>query len=233
MSYPQEMPELPYGGVFVSFIDSSEEENRNLREELFTGELLRWAGKRLSSLGDFIMPKIIYIEAVEDETHKVAWVEHNGLNPKTEERFHNHHVVCECVLCKRFDNGRGSIDTSQCEVMSHALEARAQLIRAEFQPSIVAYQESEAIDVMVPSRVIDSRNPFDIESLSVSAIEQVLRSDSRHPEGWHGNVVSGSLPLEQASAIIDQPLDSTIQYAELLSKAGKVEFDGESLRLAA
>jgi len=216
---------------FIPLVSLEEEDKQQLIREHFSGAMLRWAGNRALEYGDVVAPKVIYVESNEDETHRVAWVEHAGVNTATFETFHNHHVVCDCVLCKNFNDGKGGIDTSLCEVMSRALEARAQIVGTEFQRGITASQNSGLVNVMTGS--MEKSNEFDIESFAVNAIEQILRSDNRYPEVWHGNSVSGSLSLGEASHILDQPVSFALLAAEKLRKSGRASFDGETVRLAA
>lgn len=218
--------------LFIPLIDS-DDETRQIREELFTRELLEWAGNRASKYGDYIVPKIICLDTV-DEPHKVAWVEHNRTHPDSRQIIQNHHIVCECVLCRDFNDGRGGIDTSLCVSMERVLEARARIVGADFQADISICSGYEAQNMMTGSGFSEiERRDFDFESLSVAAIEQVLHMDQMAPETWNGNVISGALPIDQASRIIDQPLSSTYKYAVLLHKSRRVSFDGENLRLAA
>jgi hypothetical protein len=217
--------------VFISLDGLEEEDRRQVISQYFSGDMLRWAGRRAMEFGDVIAPKVVYVEVTETETHSVAWVEHAGVNTATYEIFHNHHIVCDCVLCKNFNDGRGGIDTSLCDAMTRALEARAGIIGAEFQRDVTASQKNGLINLMTGS--LEKSREFDLESFSVNAIEQVLRSDNRHPEIWHGNAVSGSLSVDEVSHIIDQPATHILLAAEKLRKSGKADFDGENIRLAA
>ncbi|MBX4190962.1 hypothetical protein KW794_02650 [Candidatus Saccharibacteria bacterium] len=223
--------ETSYDGEFIDLIGPNKNDNLELVEELFTGNLAKWAAKRGQVLGDYVMPKIIYVEVTDEGPHKVAWVEHKGTNGATFESFHNHHVVCECILCKNFNDGTGGIDTTLCEVMGHALEARADLVGAGFRQSIDISQSHSTVNLLTGSP--EAARQFDLENMSLSALEQVLHLDHAHPEGWQGNAVSGVLPVEQAGKIIAQPLEMIFRCAELLQRSRKVDFDGESLRLAA
>lgn len=224
------MSEIADDPIIISLNGIDESQRTELVDEFFTGPMLEWAGKRYAAWRDYIMPKIIYIEQVGGEEHKVAWVEHIGMNTATYDVFHNHHVVCDCVLCKNFNGADGAIDTSQCEVMEHALEYRAESVRAPFMPAIHATEEG-AVNVLTGAS--ETATPFDLESLSITALEQVLRADSVQPESWQGNAVSGVFTLEEAGRILDQPLSSTVRYAELLQRKGKVQFDGGEMRYAA
>jgi hypothetical protein len=231
MSANETQSENLYGGEFIGLDSYNETKRLELVEELFRGEILSWAAKRGQVLGDYVMPKIFYIEPTDTGPHKVAWVEHKGTDGATFEPFHRYHVVCECVLCKNFNNGKGGIDTSQCEVMEHALEARAHAVGESFRRTIDVSHAHSAVNVLTGSSEIPKE--FDFESMSLSALEQILRLDKAHPEEWQGNAVSGALPLEQAGKIIAQPLEAVRHYAELLQRSGIAEFDGEALRLAA
>jgi hypothetical protein len=220
-----------YDGEFIQLTDLDEAESRQISEELFNGDLLEWAARRAKYFGDYIVPKVIYIETSEGQQHKVAWVEHNGVNLLANETFHNHHVVCECVLCKNFNDGNGGINTTLCDTMTHALDARAEAIGRGYRSVIEASQNQGALNVLTGSK--ETARLFDIETMSMTAIEKVLHDDNAHPEVWHGNPISGSLPVEQAQIITGQPHEVVLHCVELLHERGRVDFDGENLRIAA
>lgn len=224
-------PESLHDSVFIPLASLEDDDRQEIIQQYFAGDILRWAGNRALEYGDVIEPKVLYVEANEDETHSVAWVEHTGVNTATYEVFHNHHIVCDCVLCKNFNNGRGGIDTSLCEVMARAIEARGQMVGAKFRRDIVVSQNEGVFNVLTGK--FEKSRQFDLESFAVTAIEQVLRSDKQHPEVWHGNAVSGSLSVEEASNIIELSEPLVLLAAEELRKSGKADFEGESLRLAA
>jgi hypothetical protein len=210
-------------GYFVSFIDGDLEEKQILRDSLFVGEVAAWAGRRVKILGDLIIPKQVYIEWSDEQPHNVFWVEHFGLDPRTEERFHKHHVVCDCVTSRRFDDGNQGVDTSVCEVLQSALTARAQLVDEQYSVSTLL----EQTDLPMLGK------PEDPHNVALNAVKNILNWDRHYPEKWFGNPVSGEHQVPLIGEILDRPPEVVRLYADILQLNGELEVQGDTMRLAA
>lgn len=217
-NYP--FPQEDNDRVFVSLI--KKEDYEKFIETLFTGGIADWASLRLDRYGDFVVLKQVYLEWPDptQSPHKVAWVQHYGLDPDPE--FDNmHHIICDCA-------GHAA-DSSQpifCSVAENAiLERAAYTARNWHIPEVLALYGD--IDV----RVYD-RNE-EMNDLLLRTMESILETDRDHPEEWVGNIKSGEHEVQLMSHILQQPEDVVKICAEILQLQEKVTIDGNTLRLAA
>lgn len=94
----------------------------------------------------------------------------------------------------------------------------------KIRQSIAAYKAT-------PSEVYEK--PIGFHDVVLNAIEGVLVFDRKNPEGWFGNAVSGQHHVELMGEILRKPAEVVCLYANLLELEGRIDFDGENLRLAA
>lgn len=219
--------------AFVSFIEGGEEEKAEKLAKFFRKDAARWANLRIREFGDFIVPKFACIKLsgqVKDgeptQAHFSYYVEHAGtlITDNGIEEYHRHHVVCDHVLERNFNDGRGGIDVNKCLDLRVAVNIRGRRFGKEIRSGIAIANRLEDDEL---------ENLISPGEISISAIEKALILDRSIPELWPGTIVSGELTLEQASEITGQPLEDVVRYADILQLEGKIDFDGETLRLAA
>jgi hypothetical protein len=221
--------------VFLSFTEGSEEERQTRLQQYFNGDIARWASMRAHQFGELIIPKHVCIRLSGtirngnvSPPHRTYYVEHAGTRiadtADTIEEYHCHHMVCDCVLKKNLNDGQGGVDLNACSELRIAARHRARRFGSDIRDS---FSDSCEIESDINKILVLS------DKAAVAAIETALLVDSTDPEAWPGTVVSGELPIEQASEITGQPLENVVWYADVLQSAGKAIFDGKKISLAA
>lgn len=212
--------------VFVSLVDGDEKENEELTASLFTGDIAKWASVRAHKLGDMIIPKHVYVEWVDYEPHHVAWIEHYGTRTETEEKFHNHHVVCGCAYKRNMSGGENLVNIGACSVLENAVIARAQYVDRQ-------YGFKETIGKFEPVLLGESDILFDYHDIVLESIKKLLVLDKNQPENWFGNTVSGAHLVPLVGEVIQQTSENVRLYADILAIQGEVEVSGDVMKLAA
>jgi hypothetical protein len=209
-------------GVFISFTQrtlSKGEDNLASVRELYTGEIPAWAQRRTRTLGEFIEPRQLYIGWVGDLPHKVAWVDHVGLDNRTGSSYHRHHVVCDCFFYDDKDI------FNEKEIMNCSVLQNAILRRADFTA------QQMTIDTIIDSFSSTSQGRGIDLFLLQRMIEDILVLDSKHPEEWAGNIISGEHDIALLSMIMRQPVEVVESSVQLLKLEGKVDVEDSTVRL--
>lgn len=220
----------PEKSVFVSFVDTSEEDRQQKMGQFLSANFLEWAHQRATALGDWIIPKHVCvtlpgrIEAGQPTAnHSTYFVEHRGLNPRTEEIFHVHHMMCDCVTRKDLNDQGSGVNLGACTYLEATAKLRALRFGAEIRGGTLA--------TVIPEAAHEAA--FANENVAMQGIETALVKDKFEPESWPGTVISGRLSVEQAVLITAQEPDVVVWSAELMQSQGKIVFDGQDMRLAA
>ncbi|MGH7157171.1 MAG: hypothetical protein ACREGG_03625, partial [Candidatus Saccharimonadales bacterium] len=213
--------------AFVSFVEGSEEENLEKLKKYFSFDAAHWASIRAREFGDFIVPKFAciklsgqVIDGVPTPTHFTYYVEHAGtlITDTDIEHYHRHHMVCDHVLERNLNDGKGGVNVNACPDLKTAATIRAQRFGKEIRSGIAgAYGIEDELEKLISSGEV-----------AIAALEKVLELDHTIPEIWPGTIVSGELSLEQASEITGQPPEDVARYADILQLEGKVSFDGQT-----
>ncbi len=166
-----------------------------------------------------------YIEWLNGQAHRVAWVDHLGVNRRTGSPFHLHHVVCDCAYYANSSFPEED-ELADCEILQNAVVERTDLIANQ-------HRVREMIESFgnIPATDFDRNN--ELNDILTTSIESILLFDHLHPEEWAGNVVSGEHDVSLLSLIVDQPPDAIRLCADILAFQGKVEITGDTVRLAA
>lgn len=217
--------------IFVSFIEGTEEERHDKIRRYFRGNVPKWASDRARRIGDIIIPKHACItlsgninDGEPTPAHRTFYIEHSGMIPMTEEKYHRHHMVCDCVLKRNLNDGQGGVNLEACFDLHLAANLRARRFGKDILSAPDSLDELETD----PYRILVGG-----DQIALAAIETALSADAVMPEIWPGTVVSGEMPVEQVGELTGQPLENVVWLAEVLQSQGKVAFDGQKLRLAA
>lgn len=214
--------------VFISFTDarlSGKLETVEAADNLFDGEVAAWAHKQTRLKGDFIEPRQMYIEWTDNVPHRVAWVEHTGINHLNNEPFHLHHVVCDCAYYKELDLVNRNL-LLECEILHNAVLERTDFVARE-------HHIREIVTSFDGTLADDFQKNDELNDLLILTIETILNFDRNHPEQWLGNIVSGEHDVQLLSKIVGQSEDTVRLCADILRFQDKVEIAGDTLRLAA
>jgi len=219
----QFLPENSNDAVFISF-PSSSLEDIEARREYFVDDIAEWAKKRARKFGDLIIAKQMYVEFAGGEKHSVAWVEHSGQDPEDGETYHVHHIACDCTRYKDPDDIDDEMEFFGCPVMQNALEERAHFVDRTYRlhDTIKSYDD-EALE--------DYEKSSEYHDIVLGTMEDILLWDRRQPQLWLANVMSGQHSAHLMGEILRQPVESVRLYADILQLNGKIEFDGETMRL--
>jgi len=205
--------------VFVSF-PSSSETDRKARESFFIGDIAEWARHRQRQIGDLIVPKHMYIEWVYGERHNAAWLEHSGRDQDTGEPYHMHHIACDCIRHESPEIIEDDLTSLTCPVLYNALTERARLVDRKFR-----------IHEMLSE--LDGLGVDEYHDMVLGVMENTLVRDQMHPDQWFGNAISGQHRSSLMSEILHIPVETVQMYADILELKGKIERDGDIIRLAA
>lgn len=216
--------------VFVSFIEGAPEDRADKLTRFFRGDSARWASNRFRRMGDIIVPKHACFSIVgnpatakELRPHSTFFVEHKYIDPQTEETRHLHHIVCDCALRKKLTDKEGNVTLEACPELERVAKLRAQRYGRDLSESLATHVErDDQLEAL-----------FADEHFVVEAIDHVLTVDKTRPEVWPGTIVSGELPVGQVVEMIGRPREEVADAAKILQQVGRVEFDGETVRLAA
>ncbi len=200
------------------------QEVRELRPSNFEGPVAVWANVREQKFGDTILPRHVYTERSGDEEHRVAWVYHSGIDFESGETFSDHHIACDCLLEAEQSDSQDPILPLDCDALRSVLNKRAWFVNATFRID-------EVMKVFKDGKAGDYEQLPAVHDFSVRTIAYLLEHDTRHPESWVGNVITGQHQVSLLSVVMQQPPEIIRWYGELLEQTGLVEFDGETLSL--
>lgn len=210
--------------VFISF-PSTSLEDQNARREFFTGDIAEWAIIRARKFGDYIIPKQMYIERLgTNEQHSVAWIEHSGVDSETGDEYRIHHIACDCVRHKSVDQIPDELALLDCEVMDRGLIERAHFVeRSLGLKSIITVFEEE--------KKIDPQKEGELQDFILESMFFILKHDKAEPYYWLGNTMSGEHTVDTMSEILGKPVEVVQMYSGILELEGRIEFDGDTMRL--
>lgn len=195
---------------------------REIRPSNFDGPVAEWANYREAVFNDSVTPIVTIPEGDGDDIHRVSWVHHSWLDRETESMHDQYHIACDCSMMAELEGDPDSI--FECPTLQKTLNRRASLIRGTLLLDKIfrACRDSE-----------DSRSQvtLDRQFFVVETIMWIMERDRSHPDSWVGNVASGEHTASLLGLILQEPPDNVRAIAEDLVDEGRLEFDGEIVRL--
>lgn len=209
-----------------SFIDESEVFSHigiakpvvELKPSNFEGPMQEWADERDTNFGDSIISRLVYVDKVGREDHRVAWVRHSGIDFENGESFCLHHIACDCIL--EADRDLDPDRIFSCEALLSVLNKRGWWVSTQ-------YRFDEVLKYYKNPDVGDFEQSDDHHYFVTRSIAYILEHDYRHPEAWMGNIRSGCHLNSLMSVIMQKPPEVMRWYGEIMCQAGVIDFDGE------
>jgi hypothetical protein len=167
------------------------------------------------------------------ERHDVAWLERSRRNSDTGETVVMHQAACKCIAKSEFEGDIEMSAMQDCDAWKAGLIQRA--LQINHQTSLDLGQMYNLAMPLFEATQDGWVPPADLGLDPVDEAMMVyLKSVSKTPSYWAGNIKGGSHELPLLSVVTGFQFDHLSEHAHSLAKYGWIEFDGEqTVRLAA